>query len=376
MKKVAVLIPVRNEAELLPGLCKALGRLRANSLKLRFVFVDNDSSDDSLAIIRKFAAGRKDVTVLSETERGFAHPLNRGRKEIRGDEDFVLFLDADALPTPTWATEMAKALETSDLVVGETKSTVAGKVSAYGRVAQALFRDHSKRAAHAEGHALPWGPTCNLGVRRELLERVGPFSVEAAGAFDIDWCWRAIFLGARIAYAPKASVSHFRRNEREALLRQFERYGLGEAWLHHTYSFLLEASDREPDPLLASVEAYARMRRTAKAGQSAAYTTALEEVAAAFASGVRAGYERPHRACGQKRELRAPLSWPSGKTEVTVLVPGKGVTQLSGKMLSAWEALRGGMDEHELGHLFERLFKLSHDEAAHEAHEFRKALSL
>lgn len=360
MTKVSILIPVFNEEKNLPALFSAL---RAQK-EAEIIFVDNASTDGSAALLKKFAAGRKGTKWLREKEHGFAPPLNRALREAKGE--FLLFLDADARPARDWTQQMLLALAEADIAVGETKSAISGKITAYGRTSLLLFKDHSHRAAHAHGHALPWGPTCNLGVRAAFARKVGPFSPAAGGAFDIDWCWRAVLLGGRITFAPRAKVTHLRRNEREALLRQFDRYGLGEAWLHRTYSFLLDPEDRASDPLRASLDAFRRILERDKHSP---------EVAAAFASGVRAGYERPYQPCPQKRALpKAAVAWPSCQNEITVFVPGKGITQFSGKMLEAWRAHQETKEERGLALRFQKLFDISAEEAAHEAHEFRKAL--
>jgi hypothetical protein len=312
--------------------------------------------------------------VLRESRRGFAEPLNRGLAESTGD--LLLLLDADALPEAGWAAKMQKALESADLVVGNTLTLPPRKRTPYSQIAAKLFEGHSERTAHARGHALPWGPTCNLGFRRALLEKTGPFSPEATSAFDIDWCWRAVLKGARLAYREDARVKHARRSERRALLEQFERYGLGEAWLHRTYAFLLSPEDQSPDPLLSGVDAFRRLRYQSDAARVKALTPFLDEVAAAFAGGVRLGYERPHRECPLERAAPAgAVSWRSGPKSVTVFVPGKGLASLTGKQLQLWEAIEAGSSEEALTRLFMKLFKAKEHEAHHEVHAFKESLS-
>jgi hypothetical protein len=269
---------------------------------------------------------------------------------------------------------MEAAAEEADLVVGETSSALTGKATPYGRLALKLFHGHSKRTAHAQGHALPWGPACNLGIKKVLFETVGPFSPEAAGAFDIDWCWRALLAGANLRYAPKAAVKKFRMNQREALLREFDAYGLGEAWLNRSYAFLSEAQDE--DPLLAGVRAFRRLRSHSEAAGVKQLQEPLEEVAAAFGSGVRTGYERPHRPCALERALpEEAIGWWSGAKEKTIFVPGKGLTTLQGKPLQVWEAWVAGGSEEELLALFLKLFKATPAEASDALEDFISSLS-
>jgi hypothetical protein len=306
---------------------------------------------------------------LLKSRRPMSEALNEAVGAASGD--FLVFLAAD--PAPRWLREMEKAAATADLVVGETHSFLSGKATPYGKLALRLFRGHSKRTAMAKGHALPWGPFYNLGVHRAWFERTGPFSPEAAGAFDIDWCWRAVLAGARIAFAPKAVAKKERANERDALLREFDAYGQGEAWLHRSFPFLDES---KPDPLYAGVNAFRRLCFFSEAAKVKSLQEPLSEVAAAFGSGLRLRYERPHNPSAIERTAPTKaVGWWSGKSEQTVYVPGKGLATLKGKPLAVWLAWQAGASERELVALFRRLFKASEEEARHGLEEFMASLS-
>jgi hypothetical protein len=306
---------------------------------------------------------------LLKSRRPMSEALNEAVGTASGD--FLLFLAAQ--PSPHWLKEMEKASAETDIVVGETLSYLSGKATPYGKLALRLFRGHSKRTAMAKGHALPWGPFYNLGVHRGWFEKVGPFSPEAAGAFDIDWCWRAVLAGARIEFAPKAMAEKERANERGALLREFDGFGQGEAWLHRSFPFLDES---KPDPLTAGVDAFRRLCFFSEAAKVKSLQEPLSEVAAAFGSGLRLSYERPHNPSAIERTAPAKaLGWWSGKNEQTVYVPGKGLATLRGKPLEAWLAWQGGANEGELIALFRRLFKASEEEAREGLAEFISSLS-
>jgi hypothetical protein len=260
--------------------------------------------------------------------------------------------------------------------VGETVSRLRGKATPYGKVSLALFQDHSRHAATAHGYALPWGPTCNLGVKRTVFDHVDLFSPEAGGAFDIDFCWRAQLGGFRLDFAPKAKVTHLRRNERAGLLAQFDRYGRSEAWLHRTYAFLNGEAETE-DSLGASIEAFQRLQARARGLKGKAEQAALMEVSVAFASGVRAGYVGFFRPCPLPRKRPGrPLAWKNQAGGVTVFVAGKGVTEFAGKGLQAWEAVQAGASDEELAWLMTKLFRVPPKHALAEAQEFRKALEV
>ena len=103
---------------------------------------------------------------------------------------------------------------------------------------------------------------------------------------------------------------------------------------------------------------------------------ALEEIAAAFASGVRAGFERPYRQCPLDRKPPSqPISWECGSGAHSVFVPGKGLAQLGGKEAKMWEALREGATPEALAALAHKLYRLPPHAARQQAEAFRRALS-
>jgi GT2 family glycosyltransferase len=370
--KKSILVPVFNDALRVPSLLRALTTATRKTKDFEILFIDNGSTDGSHEMLE--TARLPHSRVLRESRVGFAEPLNSGIAEAAGD--ILLFLDAGSMPDANWVTEMEKALQGCDVAVGNTVSLAPKKATPYSRVATKLFEKHSERTAHARGHALPWGPAGNLGAHRSIVEKAGPFSTEASSAFDIDWCWRTLLAGGILSYAGKAKVARLCPTEKRALLEEFERYGLGEAWLHRTYAFLLSPDDRHADPLLAGVDAFSRLRHQSNASGVKTLAPTLDEVSAAFSGGVRIGYERPHRECPLERSIPAfALSWSNGPNSTTVFVPGKGLAALGGKQRQLFSAIKGGMSEHDLVHLFMKLFKANHHEAEHEVAEFRSSLT-
>ena len=360
-----ILIPVFNEEKNLPRLFSALQKVLKQTPDLKIFFIDNASTDKSPLLLKKHAS--KNISVLQEKKRGFPEPLNKG---LDATDNNILILDADTVPDPQWANEMIRGLEKNDIVVGETVSALSEKTE-YGQLVSELFRDYSKKTSMAEGHALPWGPACNLGIKRSLIHKIGNFSSAATSAFDIDFCWRAILSGASISYVSNAKVVHWRKTSRLDVLKQFERYGSGEAWLARTYSFLSDG--KNSDPLATALDAYQRLRYQSKVSKK--LTIALEETSLAFAIGVHSGFTRPLQSCKHKRRLPShAIGWMNGKN-IVAFVPHRGVTTLSGKAIKIWNAYKQGCDGHQLCHVFMDTYGLNHEDAEKEAEEFLQAMS-
>lgn len=72
--KISILIPFRNEAEHLPDLLKSIEALNYPKHLFEIIFIDDDSEDNSVAIIRK---------LLDTTQRGFDRVYNERRRSTQ-----------------------------------------------------------------------------------------------------------------------------------------------------------------------------------------------------------------------------------------------------------------------------------------------------
>lgn len=113
--KVIAIIPAHNEQGALPGVLKALQVVEHDEIELtRIVVVDNASSDDTAHVAKEWGAH-----VVREEQLGYGAACLCGMREI-GDEDVVLFIDADGSDQPAeWPSlVMPIVREHVDLVVG------------------------------------------------------------------------------------------------------------------------------------------------------------------------------------------------------------------------------------------------------------------
>jgi GT2 family glycosyltransferase len=130
---------------------------------------------------------------------------------------------------------MVAALEISELVTGPLEfrrlnaSLPATLMDGFGTGAPPL----------AYGF-LPYGLTCNLGIRKDLFEALGGFNPEFTRAYDLELCWRAQLGGHDLNFEPDAVVhrrmapglkGYWGRQIRDArmaplLFRSFEAAGM------------------------------------------------------------------------------------------------------------------------------------------------------
>jgi glycosyltransferase involved in cell wall biosynthesis len=91
---VSFVVPVYNKAPYLPAVLAAI-RAQRGDFARHYVFIDDGSTDDSLAIVRRLTADWPETTIESQANRGSAHATNRGI--ALATQPFIKFVDADDL---------------------------------------------------------------------------------------------------------------------------------------------------------------------------------------------------------------------------------------------------------------------------------------
>ena len=115
--KVTVITPTYNEAENLPKLVSALFAL---PLDLRVFIVDDNSPDGTGKIADDLARGDERIQVLHRPGKlGLRSAyLNAFQQVMQEDVDTIVQMDADFSHNPAVLPDMAKRIESCDLVIG------------------------------------------------------------------------------------------------------------------------------------------------------------------------------------------------------------------------------------------------------------------
>lgn len=124
LRQVAVCVPVRDEAALLPQLLAALAAQEvAAEVRVTVCFAFDACTDESEAIVAA-AAGKLPHAVRSSTLPPAAPNAGRARRaalalgEAAGPGAALLTTDADSVPARTWIATNLRALDIADVVAG------------------------------------------------------------------------------------------------------------------------------------------------------------------------------------------------------------------------------------------------------------------
>ncbi len=214
---VAVVVPVYNEADTLSDCLSSLIALDYPGDHLEYLFIDNNSTDQSLAILQK---ENKCIRILQETTRGAGAARNRAIKSTQAK--IIAFTDADCFVDPKWL----KALVTP--LLGDPDKTASG-----GRILSKVpcnyierfgekIHDHRKAI---EKYKPPYLITMNMAVSRQSLLDVGLFDETLLRGQDSDLAFRLWKAGLRFSYVKEAVVFHHNQNSLSGLFAEGYKHG-------------------------------------------------------------------------------------------------------------------------------------------------------
>jgi glycosyltransferase involved in cell wall biosynthesis len=177
--------------------------------------VDDDSTDDTLALVSRFAAGSAiPVRVLRNGHRNISRGRNLGIAATR--TPLLAFLDSDAYAEPEWVAAIAAAFEPPEVAIvgGEVLAAHDTRFAAAIAVSDGAVRDLA-----ASGTIL--FTTCNMALHTGRVGG-GRFDERWVFAEDVEYVHRV----GNAVIAPGARVWHESRATVRGYLRQMYQYGL------------------------------------------------------------------------------------------------------------------------------------------------------
>jgi glycosyltransferase involved in cell wall biosynthesis len=246
--KISVIVGTRNRAHVITECLDSIAAAfaKARPLDAEIIVVDNGSTDGTLDLIRNWVAACPfSARWLSESRPGLSAARNYAMRVAQGD--LLMFTDDDCRLNEDYIKDLLRhdAADTEPVLRGgrvergdPTDLTLATKTS------PDLTRWHRRmRSARYENLAAAI-VGCNLALRREVAERIGPFDERIGpgcsipAAEDTDWVWRAYLADITIEYVPDMVVYH--RHGRKGQVegdKLFANYMIGSGALYAKYLF-------------------------------------------------------------------------------------------------------------------------------------------
>jgi glycosyltransferase involved in cell wall biosynthesis len=209
---LSVVIPTHNRPADLELVIDALMRQQADGISYEVIVVDNNSREDTRAVVDRALARTQPAALryVREPRQGVSHARNTGVSVARSS--LIAFLDDDGVPVATWVREIKRALDEHPDV-----HCIGGRVRPlwttppptwltpenWGPIAIQLRDD---AAVFDRDHASACLSSANLACRREAFNEVGGFSPLYPRSQDREFELRLWQAGKRGLYLPIADV--------------------------------------------------------------------------------------------------------------------------------------------------------------------------
>jgi len=199
---ISIIVPVYNNEDHVEACIQALLSQRYSDGACEFILVDNNSTDRSAEIVKRYPG----IRLLSQPKQGSYAARNLGLSEAQGQ--IIAFTDSDCVPRADWLQQIADTMRNSSVGI------VLGRREFQGR--SRPLKSLEAYEAHKANYILSgtdrevfFGYTNNMAVRRSLMDAVGPFTELGRGA-DTIFVRRAIdrFSCQILRYSPDVVIRH------------------------------------------------------------------------------------------------------------------------------------------------------------------------
>ena len=212
MSKISIIVPVYNAVAYLR---KSLDSIVNQSYRdIEFIFVDDGSCDDSLAILKEYEVADKRVTVLHQENRGAGAARNYGMSVAGGK--YLLFLDCDDIVETSMVEKMYARAETDntdvhvcrsdlfDCATGE-RSDASWSVRREYLPLQEVFASTDIRKNFFE--VFVWWPWDKM-YRKKFLDEVNLRFQELSSTNDLFFVCAIVLMAKRISVLDEVLVHH------------------------------------------------------------------------------------------------------------------------------------------------------------------------
>ena len=220
---ISIIIPVHNDPEGIVITLKSLITQTYPQELYEIIIVDNNSTDNTLKIIKKFAKKNPNLIVgLSENKIQSSYAArNKAIKHSKGE--VLAFIDSDMWVDRKWLMNIARIFKNIEskyvgfnVVIVLKKRTLA---ALYDKITGFPIEDYIKKYHFA--------PTCCLIVRKVLFDEIGMFNQNLISKGDNEFGNRVFQKGYNLIYKKDIKMYHPARDSISSLISKWFRIGRG-----------------------------------------------------------------------------------------------------------------------------------------------------
>lgn len=200
---VSIIVPTFNEENQIIFLLKSL-LTQKFSQKYEIIIVDNESTDNTIKVIKEFKNKNKIISIKIITSIG---KLGKVRNDgiLKSSGRFVAFIDADEIADPNWLIELMKKTNEYDGVLGSINSMNPNK-NFISKFFDLTLIDR-KKFLNKQTKIKIFG-TGNLLINQKVFKKGLIFDENFPTAEDGDFSYRFYKKNYKIIFNEKAKIFH------------------------------------------------------------------------------------------------------------------------------------------------------------------------
>lgn len=223
---VSVVIPVRNEEKYIVKCVESVLNQDFPKKDMELILIDGASEDQTVSIIKGFAAKYDFIRLCENPRKTVQHALNIGIKSAVGK--YVVRMDAHSEYASDYVSECVRQLEKTNAANVGGPMIARGKTRLQKVIAAAYHSPFALGGGkfHDENYE-GYADTVYLGAfKRETLLRLGLYDEALPRNEDDDLNLRILENGGRVYVTPRIKSVYYPRGRYGALFRQYFEYGL------------------------------------------------------------------------------------------------------------------------------------------------------
>jgi succinoglycan biosynthesis protein ExoA len=228
---ISVIVPVRNEAEHIERVLRALVGQSYPTPRFEILVIDGESVDATREIVAEFSRNHPQVRLLSNPRRLSSSARNIGVKAAQGE--LIVLVDGHChFDSKTYLAEVAEAFERSgaDCLGRPQPLDVNGATRLQRAIAAARsspLGHHPASWIYAAGERFVPAASVAAAYRRSVFDRIGNFDESFDACEDYEFNHRADRAGLRCFFRDRIALHYAPRGSFSGLFRQLWRYGRG-----------------------------------------------------------------------------------------------------------------------------------------------------
>jgi len=254
--KLSVIVATYNRKNELAELFESFKNQTLPPDQFAVVIVDDGSTDGT----DRYIHGIKPdlpfaIQYHYQKNKGPGHARTFGMQQTDGD--IFIFIDSDCIAPPHYLRTIAEAFQNEkiDAFGGPDKSadTFSSWDKAVNFTMTSFLTTGGLRGSSGKKLARFYPRSFNMGLRREIFEKIGGFGSIYHYGEDIEFSHRIIQSGAKVAFLEEAYVYHKRRSSPSLFAKQIFKMGKARIQLGRIDSSMLEPLHFIPAILLVGL---------------------------------------------------------------------------------------------------------------------------